>query len=76
MEQLTEDRVAEIARKVAQEVVAQNMSLIAETSAARGIEIVAAQVGMTLIKKIVVAIGLAALVFAGWAATKGLWPTT
>ncbi len=72
MDQLTEDRIKEIAREVAAEVVAAQMPVIAETSAKRAIEMVTSEVGMSLIKKIAAVLGLLAIAGAAWLFTKGV----
>ncbi len=74
MDHLTEEKVEVIARRVAEEVLQNVMPTIAEASAKRGIEMLAAEVGMSLIKKIAVTLGLAALAAAVWLFSKGVTP--
>lgn len=72
MDQLTEERVEAIARKAAQEVVSEMLPVMAEASAKRGIEMLAAEVGMSMIKKIAVLLGIGALAVAAWLFSKGV----
>lgn len=74
MEPMIEAKIEEIAHRVALEVVEKQTIVIAEAAAKRAIQLVAADVGMTLLKKISTVIGLAALAAAGWLMSKGLWP--
>lgn len=74
MDQLTEEKVESIARRVAEEVIQNVMPTIAEASAKRGIELLAAEVGMSMIKKIAVILGLGALGVAVWLFSKGITP--
>jgi len=71
MSQLTEDRIKQIAREAAAEVVAAQMPVIAESSAKRAIEMLTAEVGMSMLKKIAAVLGILAIAGAAWLFSKG-----
>jgi hypothetical protein len=69
---MTEDRVKEIAEAIAKRVMDEHLTTVAEASAKRAIQIVAADIGMSVMRKIGWAIGIAILGLLGWLGVHGM----
>jgi hypothetical protein len=73
MNDMTDAHIEALARKIATEVVAEQMPVLAEVSAKRAIEMVTAEVGMSILKKVGYILGLGVVALAGWLFSKGFW---
>jgi len=71
MDKQTEEHVEAICRRVVKEILAEQS--FAEQAAKRAIEIVTAEVGTTVLKKLAYLVGMVVLGLAGWLFSKGLW---
>lgn len=71
MDQATEQHIEAIVRRVVKEVLSEQN--LAQQAAKRAIEIVTAEVGTTVLKKLAYLVGAVVLGLAGWLFSKGLW---
>jgi len=70
----TEADIEEIVERIARRVVAEQMPTVAETAAKRAIQIMAAEVGTSVVKKLGWALGLGILGLLGWLGLHGMLP--
>lgn len=71
MDEATEKHIEVICRRVVKEILAEHS--FAEQAAKRAIEIVTAEVGTTVLKKLAYLVGMVVLGLAGWLFSKGIW---